>query len=233
MLHSHLHGGIRYVQLPSSVLYSDLLLPDPDPGWITDPDSIRIQDFADQKLKKKLPLKKMWYFFQNYIFKSKRAIYLFLGLPKERPSYRKSLQPSQKHSALQNIKFLNFFLFVGHFCPPGSGSTELIESGSETQLIALSASETSLLVHAWVPVFHLKSFHMHSSFKPGNWFLLCMIVGIFFSVPHPPALFRAFSYISVLCIRIWGSAWCSLLRAEGFFCSFDFLLGGLRISNTK
>jgi hypothetical protein len=39
------------------------------------------------------------------------------------------------HPALQNKKFLNFFLlFVDHFCPAGSGSgfTDLIESGSET-----------------------------------------------------------------------------------------------------
>ncbi len=31
------------------------------------------------------------------------------------------------------MKFLNFFsTFVGHFCPPGSGSTDLIESISNT-----------------------------------------------------------------------------------------------------
>jgi hypothetical protein len=30
------------------------------------------------------------------------------------------------------MKFLNFFCtFVGLFCPPGSGPTDLIESGSE------------------------------------------------------------------------------------------------------
>jgi hypothetical protein len=33
------------------------------------------------------------------------------------------------HPALQNLKYLNFFsIFVGHFRPPGSGSTDLIES---------------------------------------------------------------------------------------------------------
>ncbi len=36
----------------------------------------------------------------------------------------------REHPALQNMKFLNFF--VGHFCPLGSGSTDLIESVSET-----------------------------------------------------------------------------------------------------
>jgi hypothetical protein len=37
----------------------------------------------------------------------------------------------REHPALQNMKFLKFvLLFVGHFCPPGSGSgsTDPIES---------------------------------------------------------------------------------------------------------
>jgi hypothetical protein len=34
-------------------------------------------------------------------------------------------------------------------------------------------------------------------------------------------------------IFIFLSAGCSLLRAEGFFCSLDFLYGGLGISNCK
>ncbi len=49
---------------------------------------------------------------------------LSLGLHKGRPSYRRSLQPSKKN--IQHFitwKFCPFFLFfVGHFCPPGSGS---------------------------------------------------------------------------------------------------------------
>ncbi len=50
---------------------------------------------------------------------SKTTIYLFLGLQKERPSYRQSLQPSKReHPALQNRKFLNFFYkFCGSFLP--------------------------------------------------------------------------------------------------------------------
>jgi hypothetical protein len=39
----------------------------------------------------------------------------------------------REHPALQNMKFRNFlFIFVGSFYPPGSGSgsTDLIESGS-------------------------------------------------------------------------------------------------------
>ncbi len=57
---------------------------------------------------------------ENFIyifFFSKIAIYLSLGLQKACPSYRRS------HPTLQNMNFYKFFsTFVGHFCPPGSGS---------------------------------------------------------------------------------------------------------------
>jgi hypothetical protein len=83
-----------------------------------DPDPIRIQGFNDKK-KKKLQLKRKLIFFW-----SKTNIYLSLGLPKERPSYRRSLQLSEE--AIQHLKTWtytkNFSTFVGHFCPPGSGS---------------------------------------------------------------------------------------------------------------
>ncbi len=51
------------------------------------------------------------------------AIYLLLGLHNGRPSYRRSLQPSKEN--IQHFKTWNFLIFstfVGHFCPPGSGS---------------------------------------------------------------------------------------------------------------
>ena len=55
---------------------------------------------------------------------SKTAIYLSLGLHKERPSCRRSLQLSKE--AIQHFKTWTFTIFfstfVGHFCPPGSGS---------------------------------------------------------------------------------------------------------------
>jgi hypothetical protein len=48
-----------------------------------------------------------------YIFLSKIAIYLSLGIPKGPPSYRRSLQPSkEKNPALQNMKILYFFQFL-------------------------------------------------------------------------------------------------------------------------
>ncbi len=78
---------------------------DPDPGLLW------------PKLKKKLQLK-------IYLFLDKKTtIYLSLGIHKERPSHR-SLQLSKEN--IQHFKtwnFLYFFsTFVGHFCPPGSGS---------------------------------------------------------------------------------------------------------------
>ncbi len=44
----------------------------------------------------------------------------------EKPSALK-----REHPALQKLKFINFFMFVGHFCPPGPGhgSRDTIESG--------------------------------------------------------------------------------------------------------
>jgi hypothetical protein len=62
-----------------------------------DPDPIRIQGFNDQKLKKKLQLKKKLNFFL-----SKTAIFLSLGLHKVCPSYRRSLQVSKE--AIQHFK---------------------------------------------------------------------------------------------------------------------------------
>ncbi len=56
----------------------------------------------------------------KFFFLSKTAIYLSLGLHKVCPSYRKSLQLTKE--AIQHFKTWIFSSFVGHFCPPGSGS---------------------------------------------------------------------------------------------------------------
>ncbi len=77
------------------------------------------------------------------LFWSKIPINLSLGLQKGSLSYRRSHQPSKKeHPALQNMKFRNLFtfsVFLGPFCPPGSGSSnpnyfnsDPCGSGSET-----------------------------------------------------------------------------------------------------
>ncbi len=88
-------------------------------GWI--PIRIRILSGSRAlmtKKWKKLKLKK------NYIFFwSKTAFYLSLGLRKVRPRYKRSLQLSKE--AIQYLKtwtLKSFSTFVGHFCPPGSGS---------------------------------------------------------------------------------------------------------------
>ncbi len=68
--------------------------------------------FYDQKLEKKLQLKKL------NIFLIKIAIYLSPGLHKGRPSYRWSLQPVKKN--IQHLKtwdFLIFFYYCGSFLP--------------------------------------------------------------------------------------------------------------------
>jgi hypothetical protein len=62
-----------------------------------------------------------WIFF--IFFGSKVAIYLC-------PSYRRSLQPSKENiQHFKKLKLLTFSMFVGHFCPPGSGSGSRLPSG--------------------------------------------------------------------------------------------------------
>ncbi len=96
-------------------------------GWIRiqhfklntdpDPDSIRIKGFDDQKLEKIYSRKKIFFLI------SKIAIYLSLGLHKGRPSYRRSLHPQKRTSSTSKHEISSLFpTFVGHFCPPRSGS---------------------------------------------------------------------------------------------------------------
>ncbi len=102
------HGGVERRQLVATRLPPGLRIrihfirvrrfrlntnPDPEPIRFR----IRIKGFNDQKLKKKLQLKKIKFFFG-----SKTTSYLFLGLHKERPSYRRSLQLSKE--AIQHFK---------------------------------------------------------------------------------------------------------------------------------
>jgi hypothetical protein len=79
-----------------------------------------------------------------YFFRSKKTTNdLFLGLHKRHPNYRRSLKPSKANinNSKQEIPKKNY-TFVGHFCPPGSGSTDLIESGSE-KLVTLPTNQNS------------------------------------------------------------------------------------------
>jgi hypothetical protein len=82
------------------------LIADPDPHLNADPNPVPDPRFLWTKIeKKKLQLEILW---------SKIASYLFLGLPKGRPSYRRSLQPSTKES-IQHFKTWKFFTFF-YFC---------------------------------------------------------------------------------------------------------------------
>jgi hypothetical protein len=71
-------------------------------SWIP----IRIQAFNDQKLKKKLQLKKIEFFFW-----SKTTFYLFLGLQKKPSALKRG------HPTLQNINFKKKFSYCGSFLP--------------------------------------------------------------------------------------------------------------------
>ena len=73
---------------------------DPDPGF----DDLKFKKFIAGNL-----ISFSW---------SKIAIYLFLGLHKGRPSYRRSLQPSKENiQYLKTWKFWTFFNFCGSFLP--------------------------------------------------------------------------------------------------------------------
>ncbi len=102
-------------------------------GWGWTPIRIRIRIQSGSRAlmtknwkKKKLQLKKKLNFFlsKTAIYLSKTAIYLSLGLHKVCPSYRRSLQLTKE--AIQHFKTWTLkkknSTFVGHFCPPGSGS---------------------------------------------------------------------------------------------------------------
>ncbi len=52
----------------------------------------------------------------------------FIDLHKGRPTYRRSLQPSKEN--IQHFKTSLFSIFVGHFCPPGSGSGSSVLASS-------------------------------------------------------------------------------------------------------
>ncbi len=91
---------------------------DPDPAFQgntdPDPDLIQIQGFDDQKLKKKAENIISLFLYQKLQFTYPQASI------KDVQATWKAFSP-QKHPSLNKIKFINFFIFVGHFCPSGSG----------------------------------------------------------------------------------------------------------------
>ncbi len=73
-------------------------------------------------------------------FGSKIAILLSLGLHEGLPSGRRSLLPSKEISSTSKHEILSLFsFFVGHFCPPGSGSALGIRISVRIQPIKINA----------------------------------------------------------------------------------------------
>ncbi len=109
-------------------------------GWIP------IQGFDDQKLQ----IIYSWNNFDIFLIKN-------CNLLISRPPYRTSKQkekPSalkREHPALQNMNFLNFFYFVGHFCSPGSGSksADLIECWNSSNRYPKTERILSLFISLW------------------------------------------------------------------------------------
>ncbi len=106
-------------------------------GWI--PIRIRIQygfgSISDPGLQwQKITAENFFYIF----FWSKTTIYLFLGLHKERPSYRKAFSSQKRTSNTSKHEFFEFFSTFVAFAlldpdpDSESGSTDPIESGSNT-----------------------------------------------------------------------------------------------------
>ncbi len=87
-------------------------------GWGWRPIRIRIQSFNDQKLKKNYSWKKVKFFFdQKLQFTYPKASIKNVQVTEE--AYSSQMRPSNtsKREFLKKIS-----TFVGHFCPPGSGS---------------------------------------------------------------------------------------------------------------
>jgi hypothetical protein len=85
---------------------------DPDPAFQVNPntdpnpDPIRIQDFDDQKLKKKNTAETFFLFFLI------KNCNLLMSKPQEKPSALK-----REHPAVQRMKFSTFFYVCGSFLP--------------------------------------------------------------------------------------------------------------------
>ncbi len=95
-----------------------------------DPDSLNqilIQGFSYQKCKKY-----SWFFFSFWTKITKIAKNASM---KDVQAGGEAFNLKRKHRPLRKMKFINFFyIFLGHFCPLGSGygSRDPIESGSTT-----------------------------------------------------------------------------------------------------
>ncbi len=101
---------------------------------------IRIQDFRRIRIRIRIRIQsgfRVWWLKTEgekiqqklfFIFFYLKMQFLLMSKLQEKPSALK-----REHPALQKMKFINFFMFWGHFCPTGSrsghGSRDPIESG--------------------------------------------------------------------------------------------------------
>ncbi len=79
-----------------------------------------------------------------YFFDKKIAIYLHAG----RPSYKRILQVSKEK--IQHFKIWNFFpfyIFVGHFCSPGSGSRSSRQKSMRIHASRIRIRNTNIREH--------------------------------------------------------------------------------------
>ncbi len=93
------------------------------PDTVPDPYPIRIQGLMTINWRKKIQLKYLFFLIKN--------CNLLTSKLQEKPSAL-----TGEHRALQKMKLIYFFhMFVGHFCPPGSGSgsDQCCESGYEAR----------------------------------------------------------------------------------------------------
>ncbi len=104
---------------------------------------IRNQGFDNQKLEKIYSWKKLYFFDEKLQF-----MYLSLGLHKERPSTtnRRLHTFKTERPGLQNMKFLNFFLFLWLFLPswiqiriqPTKINVDPCRSGSRSEALLIT-----------------------------------------------------------------------------------------------
>ncbi len=109
-------------------------------------------------------------------FWSKTAIYLSLGLHKVCPGYRRSLQLTKE--AIQHFKTWIFSTFVGHFCPPGSGSGSVFKLRIRIQWsdwIRIQYGSGSETLQNSVPCDIISQFYLHLHYLAAQCSPLCYV----------------------------------------------------------
>ncbi len=120
--------------------------PEPDPEFQVnlDPDS----GFWWPKFERKIHLKNVF-----CLFVIKTCNLLIPRPPEKRPSYRRSFQYSKEtidHFKKWNL--LTFLIFVGHICPPGSGSGSGSRNPIESRSGSTTPHERQTFVETWKSV---------------------------------------------------------------------------------